>query len=81
MKIPTKAPARHNKFTAIPEPKPTIESLVQVCNALKEAVEIITNQRSRGQGRTASPTWGELVNAGVVTEDHLPALQDGRVVE
>jgi hypothetical protein len=81
MKVPIQAPARHHKFAAIPAPQPTLESLVQVCNALKEAVEVLTNQRVRGQGLTAVPTWSELVNAGVVSVDQVPALQDGRVVE
>lgn len=80
MIVPTKAPARHHRFASIPEPLPTLESLVQVCNALKEAVEVLTNQRARGQGLTASPTWNELINAGVVSVDQVPALQDGRVV-
>jgi hypothetical protein len=72
-------PVRHNRFPAIPEAKPTVESLVQVCTALKEAVEILTNQRIRGQGLTAAPSWEELVNMGVVKVDQVTALQDGRI--
>jgi len=81
MKIPNKAPARHHKFASIPDPKPTLDSLVQVCTALKEAVEVLTNQRTRGQGLTSVPTWNELIDAGVVSVDQVPMLQDGRVVE
>jgi len=79
--VPQHTPQRHNRFPAIPDPQPTVESLVQVCNALKEAVELLTNQRKRGQGLTASPSWGELVNMGVVSSDKVVALQDGRVAE
>jgi len=72
-------PIRHNRFPAIPEPQPNVESLMQVCMALKEAVEVLTNQRVRGQGLTAAPTWGELINSGVIEKDKVIALQDGRV--
>ena len=78
--MPTHVPQRHSRFPAIPDPQPTVESLVQVCNALKEAVEVLTNQRKRGQGLTAAPSWGELVDMGVVESDQVMALQDGRVV-
>jgi hypothetical protein len=79
MKVPTKAPELKSKFPAIPEPQANVESLVQVCTALKEAVELLTNQRARGQELTAVSTWNELVNLGVVSIDQVTSLQDGRV--
>jgi len=60
------------KFPPIPEPKPTLESLVQVCNALKEAVELLTSQRTRGQEHMAVPTWGDLAEAGLIEPDKIP---------
>ena len=69
---------RH-KFPAIPEPQPTIESLVQVVNALKEIVEMITDQRQRGREMAASPTWGDLVNVGVVKPDQVMELKNERL--
>ena len=71
-------PERHRRFPAIPDPQPTVESLVQVCNALKEAVELITDQRRRGQELVSSPTWGDLVHMGMIAEDQVPK---GGVVE
>ena len=44
---------------------------MQVCNALKEAVELLTDQRKRGQELTSSPTWGALVDMGIVAADQV----------
>jgi len=72
MKVPTQVLERHRRFPSIPNPSPNLESLTQVCTALKEAVELLTEQRTRGQELNATATWGDLVNAGVVSVDQVP---------
>jgi len=76
---PLKPSDHRHRFPAIPEPQPTVESLVQVCNALKEAVELITDQRKRGGEAMSSPTWGDLVQMGVVTTESISALKNDRL--
>ena len=56
---------RHSRFPAIPEPSPTIESLVTTVIALKEAVELLTGQRRRDADGTAAVTWDELRRRGI----------------
>jgi hypothetical protein len=67
------------KLPAIPDPQPTLASLVLVTTALKEAVELLTNQRMHGQESVAAPTWAELVNLGVVDEGSVPKRRDNVV--
>ena len=65
MKVPTEPPVRHSRYPAIPDPQPTTVSLVIVSNALKEAVELLTGQRKRGNQDVAAVTWGELTRRGI----------------
>lgn len=57
---------------AIPKAEPYLSSLVKSITAVKEAVEIVTGQTN--DLYSAAPTWGQLLDAGVITEDQLRAL-------
>jgi len=81
MTAPLSTPERQHRFPAIPEPQPSLESLVQVCNALKEAIELLSGQRQRGREMNAFPTWGDLVNIGVATPDQVEAWKTARLLK
>lgn len=55
-----KKPLDLRRYPAIPEPQPTIESLVQCIQALKEAVETLTGQRKHDQLGASAVTWDDL---------------------
>lgn len=53
------------RFPAIPEPQPDIKSIMQATSALKEAVELLTGQRSRSSKSRAAVTWEDLEYRGI----------------
>lgn len=53
------------RFPAIPEPQPTISSIVQTTNALKEAVELLTGQRASNLHGVSAVIWDDLLLRGV----------------
>jgi hypothetical protein len=69
-------PGPRRKAPSIPDPQPTLASLVQVTTALKEAVERLTNQRARGNANDSVPTWEELVLLGIVDEASVPKKRE-----
>jgi len=60
------------KFPAIPEPRPTVESMHDTVMALKEAVEIMTRQRGGADPVTSMVTWGDLVEKGLIEPNDVP---------
>jgi hypothetical protein len=55
---------------AIPEPGDTKESHRDCIVALKQAVEQMTN--TRGVVTAAMPSWGDLVNLGLISITQVP---------
>jgi hypothetical protein len=62
-------PEKHTR-TAIPEPYATIESLYATVLQLKEAVEVLQNQR--GNSEDAAVAFRDLVALGVMTKHQIP---------
>lgn len=58
-----------NKYPGIPEPTLDVQSLYNTVLALKEAVEVLTNQRV---GALPPVTWLDLVRLKIVTEADIP---------
>jgi len=54
----------------IPEPTEDVRSLRTTVAALKELVEVMAGQR--GAPVDAVPTWGDLINLGLVTKSRIP---------
>lgn len=65
-------PERHPR-PAIPEPVATTHSLYNTVMALKEAVEVLQNQR--GPGENAAVIWRDMVALGLIDANAVP--QDG----
>lgn len=63
------------KPPAIPDPIPTIDSLMETVAALKQAVEILLGQT--GGKREAAVRWQELINIGMIKEDQVPPKERG----
>lgn len=60
---------RPNKYPGIPDPAPNVEALHTTVLALKEAVELLTNQRAGGQPPV---TWSDLTRLNIVSEADVP---------
>lgn len=61
------------KFPAIPQPvRDNDDSIYEALLAMKEAIELMTRQRAKNLGTLAMPTWQELVDLGVITQDQVP---------
>jgi hypothetical protein len=58
------------KYPAIPYPVEDLASLRSATAALKEVVEIITQQR--GSVANSAVTWQDLVNLGLITTAQVP---------
>lgn len=58
------------KYPAIPEPFAEINSVRSTSAALKEAVEILTQQR--GSRANSAVTWQDLVNLGLIQPSQVP---------
>lgn len=61
----SRAPLDLRRFPPIPEPQASTESLIIVSRALKEAVELLTGQRARGNMGVAAVTWDDLKFRGI----------------
>lgn len=61
----SRAPLDLRRFPPIPEPQASTESLIIVSRALKEAVELLTGQRARGNMGVAAVTWDDLKFRGM----------------
>jgi hypothetical protein len=66
-------PEKHHR-TAVPEPYTTLESLYATVLALKEAVEVLQNQR--GNSEDAAVVFRDLVALGVMNKHQIP--KDGQ---
>jgi len=58
------------KYPSVPAPTVDIASLRESCAALKEVVEILTQQR--GSTLNSAVTWQDLVNLGLITPAQVP---------
>lgn len=58
------------KYPAIPEPQAEINSVRDTAAALKETVEVLTQQR--GTRSLSAVTWQDLLALGLVTADQVP---------
>lgn len=58
------------KYPAIPEPIAEINSVRSSTAAIKEAVEILTQQR--GNRANSAVTWTDLVNLGLIPASKIP---------
>lgn len=58
------------KYPAIPNPAAEVHSLRSSAIALKETVEILTQQRGNRGG--AAVTWQDLVNLGLILPSQVP---------
>ena len=69
--------SRKHVVPTIPEPYADIKSLHATCMALKEAIEVLTQQR--GSAGDSAVTWQQLQRVGVITRAQLEeALGPGR---
>ncbi len=57
-------------FPSIPQPKPEMQSMHSAMLALKEAVEVMTNQR--GSAGSSVVTWDHLVSLGLIDQSQIP---------
>jgi len=58
------------KYPAIPEPISEINSVRDTTAALKETVEVLTQQR--GTRSLSAVTWQDLLSLGLITPDQVP---------
>lgn len=60
----------NKRYPAIPEPSADPAALYQSVLELKQAVEILTQQRK--PYRNSAVTWGDLVTLGIIPESNVP---------
>jgi hypothetical protein len=58
------------KYPAIPEPVAEINSVRDTSAALKETVEVLTQQR--GTRSLSAVTWQDLLALGLISPDQVP---------
>lgn len=58
------------RYPGIPEPTTDVESLRQTVNALREAVQTLTGQNTRGQH--SAVTWQDLVDLDLALPRQIP---------
>jgi len=58
------------RFPAIPEPVAEINSVRDTTAALKETIEVLTQQR--GTRSFSAVTWEDLLALGLITPDQIP---------
>ncbi len=58
------------RYPSVPSPTLDVASLREAVAALKEVVEILTQQR--GLPANSAVTWQDLVNLGIITSSQIP---------
>lgn len=62
-------PLKYPAIPDVPYGTPTKEYL----DPMKETIEVITGARKKGTDqRNAMPTWEQLLELGIITEDQIP---------
>lgn len=60
------------RYPAIPEALPELEGLTMAVRELKQAVEILTQQRK--PYNLSAVTWQDLVDLGLITSNRIPTI-------
>lgn len=60
-----------NQFPSIPHPRPDTNSMHATVVALKENVEVLTNQR--GNPSSSAIKWSDLVTLGLIDPSQVPS--------
>lgn len=58
------------KYPSIPEPVAETNSIRDCAAAMKETVEVLTQQR--GDRSLSAVTWQDLLSLGLITADQIP---------
>ena len=60
-----------SRFPGIPDPQPSVDSMYETIIALKQTVEVLSQQRQ--PKANGCPSWQDLVDLGIITATDIPA--------